>query len=111
MQFAGLSCVFLLIIFQIDLGQNEESPRKQRRKMDYKRLKKSSSPNHRSSGQPRIQQTMVVTPVAALPLVNLDSSTEEKFESFLSFHGVESSYNVLPGKKTELKREREREPP
>ncbi|XP_027988936.2 extracellular matrix protein 2 isoform X2 [Eptesicus fuscus] len=96
MKFAGLSCVFLLIIFQIDFGQNDGIPRKQRRKMYYKRLKRSSSPNHRASRQPRIQQTTVVTPAAALPMVNLDSSTEEKFESFLSFLGVESSYNVLP---------------
>ncbi|KAK1334687.1 hypothetical protein QTO34_005695 [Cnephaeus nilssonii] len=99
MKFAGLSCVFLLIIFQIDFGQNDGIPRKQRRKMYYKRLKKSSPPNHRSSRQPRVQQTAVVTPAAALPMVSLDSSTEEKFESFLSFLGVESSYNVLPGRK------------
>ncbi|EPQ17292.1 ATP-dependent RNA helicase DDX18 [Myotis brandtii] len=64
--------------------------------MYYRRLKKSSSPNHRSSRQPRIQQTTVVMPVAALPMVNLHSSTEEEFESFLTFPGVESSYNVLP---------------
>ncbi|XP_059512256.1 extracellular matrix protein 2 isoform X2 [Myotis daubentonii] len=99
MKFASLSCVFLLIIFQIDCVQNDESPRKQRRKMYYRRLKKSSSPNHRSSRQPRIQQTTVVMPAAALPVVNLHSSTEEEFESFLSFPGVESSYNVLPGRK------------
>lgn len=106
MNFAGLSCVFLLIIFQIDFGQNDASPRKQRRKMYYKRLKKNSSLNHRSRRQPRIQQTTVT-----LPVVTLYSNTEEKFESFLSFLGVESSYNVLPGKKSVIEKEQEREPP
>ncbi|XP_058422102.1 extracellular matrix protein 2 [Diceros bicornis minor] len=99
MKFAGLFCFLLLIIFQINFAQNEETPRKQRRKMYYRRLRKSSSPTHRSSRHLGIQQTRVVPPAAILPLVNLDYSTEEKFESFLSFLGAESSYNVLPGKK------------
>lgn len=41
-------------------------------------------------------------------MVNLDYSTEEKFESFLRFPGVEASYNVLPGKKTVGERKREK---
>lgn len=107
MKFEGLFCIFLLIIFQTDFGQNETIPRKQKRKMYYRRLKKSSSPNHRSSRQPGMQQTTMGTPTATFPMVNLDYSTE-KFESFIRFLGVESSYNVLPGKKTVLKREGER---
>ncbi|XP_073734348.1 extracellular matrix protein 2 isoform X2 [Callorhinus ursinus] len=98
MKFAGFLCFLLLIIFQTDFGQNEETPRKQRRKVYYRRPRKSSSPAHRSSGQLGIQQVMV-TPAATIPMLNLDYSTEEKSDSFSSFLGVESSYNVLPGRK------------
>lgn len=99
MKFAGLFCFFLLIVFYTDFGQNKGTPRKQKRKMHYRRLKKSSLPNHRPSRQQLgIQQTMMVTPTATLPMVNLDYGME-KFESFLKFLGVESRYNVLPGKK------------
>ncbi|XP_036893045.1 extracellular matrix protein 2 [Sturnira hondurensis] len=97
MKFVSLFSFFLLIFLQTDFGQNEENPRKQR-KMHNRRLKKISSPMHRSSRQLKIQAIMTVTPAAKLPMVNLDYSTE-KFESFLSFLGVESSYDVLPGKK------------
>ncbi|EAW62824.1 extracellular matrix protein 2 isoform 1 precursor [Homo sapiens] len=100
MKIAVLFCFFLLIIFQTDFGKNEEIPRKQRRKIYHRRLRKSStSHKHRSNRQLGIQQTTVFTPVARLPIVNFDYSMEEKFESFSSFPGVESSYNVLPGKK------------
>uniref|UniRef100_A0A2K5QY79 Extracellular matrix protein 2 n=1 Tax=Cebus imitator TaxID=2715852 RepID=A0A2K5QY79_CEBIM len=100
MKFAVLFCFFLLIIFQTDFGQNEEIPRKQRRKIYHRRLRKSStSPKHRSNRQLGIPQTTILTPVARFPIVNFDYSMEEKFESFSSFPGVESSYNVLPGKK------------
>ncbi|EFB19522.1 hypothetical protein PANDA_017549, partial [Ailuropoda melanoleuca] len=98
MKFAGLLCFLLLIIFQTDFGQNEETPRKQRRKEYYRRPRKSSLPAHRPSRQLGIQQAMV-TPAATIPVLNLDYSTEEKSDSFLSSLGVESSYNVLPGKK------------
>ncbi|XP_032116373.1 extracellular matrix protein 2 isoform X4 [Sapajus apella] len=97
MKFAVLFCFFLLIIFQTDFGQNEEIPRKQRRKIYHRRLRKSStSPKHRSNRQLGIPQTTILTPVARIPIVNFDYSMEEKFESFSSFPGVESSYNVLP---------------
>uniref|UniRef100_A0A2K5EW16 Extracellular matrix protein 2 n=1 Tax=Aotus nancymaae TaxID=37293 RepID=A0A2K5EW16_AOTNA len=100
MKFAVLFCFFLLIIFQTEFGQNEEIPRKQRRKIYHRRLRKSStSPKHRSNRQLGIPQTTILTPVARFPIVNFDYSMEEKFESFSSFPGVESSYNVLPGKK------------
>ncbi|XP_022420305.1 extracellular matrix protein 2 isoform X2 [Delphinapterus leucas] len=100
MRFSSLYCFLLLLVIQTDFGQNEETSRKERRKMYYRRQRKSSSPIHRSSRQLGIQQMRIVTPAATLPpMVNLDYSTEEKFESFLRFPGVESSYNVLPGKK------------
>ncbi|XP_022368338.1 extracellular matrix protein 2 isoform X1 [Enhydra lutris kenyoni] len=99
MKFAGLLCFLLLIIFQTDYGRNEETPRKQRRKAYYRRLRKSSSPAHRAGGQLGIQQAMV-TPAATMPALTLDYSTEEKSDSDSSpsFLGVESSYNVLPGR-------------
>ncbi|KAM4877546.1 extracellular matrix protein 2 isoform 2-T2 [Thomomys bottae] len=98
MKFAFLFC-FILITFQIDFGQNENTPKKQKRKIYHTRLRKSSAFNDQSNQQLGIQQAITVTPVTRLPIINLDYSVEEKFESFLSFPGVESSYNVLPGKK------------
>lgn len=106
MKFAGLVCFLLLVICQTDFGQNEEAPRKQQRKMHHRRLRGSSSPARRSSRQLGDQRTMV-TPGATRPVLNLDYSTEEKLDSFLGFLGVESSYNVLPGKSPV----RETEPP
>ncbi|XP_007529234.1 extracellular matrix protein 2 isoform X2 [Erinaceus europaeus] len=94
MKLAGLLCFYMLIIFQIGFGQNEETPQKQKRKMHYRKLKKKSSPNHRLSKQPELPQAMM-----ALPMIHLDDSSEEKMESLLSFPGSETSYNVLPGKK------------
>uniref|UniRef100_A0A8C5UNB4 Extracellular matrix protein 2 n=1 Tax=Microcebus murinus TaxID=30608 RepID=A0A8C5UNB4_MICMU len=99
MKFEALFCFVLLVIFQIDFGQNEEASRKQRRKIYHRRLRKSStSSKHRSNRQLGIPQT-IVTPVARVPIVNFDYGMEEKFESFLNFPEEESSYNVLPGKK------------
>ncbi|XP_047382058.1 extracellular matrix protein 2 isoform X2 [Sciurus carolinensis] len=99
MKLAVLFCFILLIIFQPDFGQNEDSPRKQRKKMYHRRLRKSSSPSHRSDRQAGIPQTTAAPVARTLPTVHLDYSLEEKFESFASFPGVESSYDVLPGKK------------
>lgn len=52
----------------------------------------------------------MVTPAATVPVLTLDYSTEEKSDSdsFPSFLGVESSYNVLPGKKPVREGERKR---
>uniref|UniRef100_G1SUW0 Extracellular matrix protein 2 n=1 Tax=Oryctolagus cuniculus TaxID=9986 RepID=G1SUW0_RABIT len=98
MKSAVLFCFVLLIIFQTDFGQNEETPRRQGRKMRYRRLRKSSSPSRRSDRKHGVQQ-MTATSAPRFPIVNFDDSTEDKFESFSSFPGVESSYNVLPGRK------------
>ncbi|KAK2490061.1 hypothetical protein MC885_021275 [Smutsia gigantea] len=97
MKLASLFC-FLLIIFQIDFGQNEDTPRKQR-KMHYRRWRRGSTRNHSSSRQLRLQPARTATPAAARPIVTVGHSAEEKFESLLSVLGVESSYNVLPGRK------------
>ena len=108
MKFSSLYCFLLLLIFQTDFGQNEETSRRQGRKMYHRRLRKSSLSTHRSVRQPGIQQMKTVTPAAKLPIINLDYSIEENFESFLSVPGVESSYNVLPGKQIVGERKRER---
>ncbi|XP_076994884.1 extracellular matrix protein 2 isoform X2 [Tamandua tetradactyla] len=99
MKFSVLYYFLLLMTFHVDFGQNEEIPRKQRRKLYYRRLRKSSLSNHKSNRQLGIQPTTTVALAAKFPTVNFDYSTEEKFESFLSFPGRESSYDVLPGKK------------
>ncbi|XP_006876828.1 PREDICTED: extracellular matrix protein 2 isoform X2 [Chrysochloris asiatica] len=96
---AALFYFLLLVIFHTELGQNKETPRKQRTKMHYQRLKKSSFPNHRSNRQLEVQQTTIATPEARFPIASFDYSMKEKSESFLSRLGEESSYNVLPGKK------------
>ncbi|XP_052583254.1 extracellular matrix protein 2 [Peromyscus californicus insignis] len=95
MKHAVLFCLILLIIFQTEC---EQSTRKQRRRVHQRRLRKSSSLHHRAKGQLEIQQT-TAAPGTRLPTVNLDYSVEENLESLLSSLGVESSYNVLPGKK------------
>lgn len=98
MKLASLFC-FLLIIFQIDFGQNEDTPRKQR-KMHHHRWQRGSTPSHSPSRQLGLRQSGTATPIAAQPVVTVGHSVEEKFESLLSVLGVESSYNVLPGKIT-----------
>ncbi|XP_020014117.2 extracellular matrix protein 2 isoform X2 [Castor canadensis] len=99
MKFAALFCFVLLLIYQTDFGRNEETPKRQRRKMFHRRSRDSFSPYHRSNSQSEIQQASTVTPVARMPIVSSDYSVEEKFESLLTLSGVESSYNILPGKK------------
>ncbi|XP_036752777.1 extracellular matrix protein 2 isoform X1 [Manis pentadactyla] len=97
MKLASLFC-FLLIIFQIDFGQNEDTPRKQR-KMYHRRWQRGSMPSHSPSRQLGLRQSGTATSTAAQPVVTVGHSVEEKFESLLSVLGVESSYNVLPGRK------------
>ncbi|XP_007951197.1 extracellular matrix protein 2 [Orycteropus afer afer] len=99
MKFAVLFSFILLVTLHIDFGLNKETPRKQRSKMYYQRLRKHSSPNHRSNRQIGVQQTTTVTAAARFPIVNFGYNIEEKFESFSSFLGEQSNYNVLPGKK------------
>ncbi|XP_003421139.1 extracellular matrix protein 2 isoform X1 [Loxodonta africana] len=98
MKFAVLFSFFLLVTFHADFGQNKET-RKQGRKMNYRRLRKSSSPNHRSNRQLGVQQTDTVTPATRFPTANFGYTMDENFESFSSITGEEASYNVLPGKK------------
>ncbi|KAM6214611.1 LOW QUALITY PROTEIN: extracellular matrix protein 2 [Rhynchocyon petersi] len=99
MKFAVIISFFLFVTFHFDLGQNKETPRKQRKKMHYRRLRKISSPNHMSNRQPGVQQITTILPTPNVPAVMFHYSTEGKSESFSSFLGEESSYNVLPGKR------------
>lgn len=99
MKLASLFCFVLLIISQTDFAQNEEAPRRQGRKMAHRRLKKSSSSNHTADRKHGVQQS-TAPQAARLPIVNSEDNMEDKVESLLSVFGVESSYNVLPGKGT-----------
>ncbi|KAM7322909.1 hypothetical protein ACRRTK_018414 [Alexandromys fortis] len=98
MKHAVLFCLILLIIFQTDCEQREQGTGKQRRRIHQRRLRKSSSLHHRANRQLGNQQTAAAAK-ATLPTTNSDYSVEENLESLLSPLGVESSYNVLPGKK------------
>lgn len=98
MKHAVLFCLILLIIFQTDCEQREQGTGKQRRRIHQRRLRKSSSLHHRANRQLGNQQTAAAAK-ATLPTTNSDYSVEENLESLLSPLGVESSYNVLPGKR------------
>ncbi|XP_058528935.1 extracellular matrix protein 2 isoform X2 [Ochotona princeps] len=98
MKLASLLCFVLLIVSQTDSAQNEEAPQKQGRKMPHRRLKKSSPSNHTADRKHGVQQS-TAPQAARLPVVNSDDNMEDKVESLLSVFGVESSYNVLPGRK------------
>ncbi|XP_057643163.1 extracellular matrix protein 2 [Chionomys nivalis] len=98
MKHAVLFCLILLIIFQTDCEQREQGTGKQRKRIHQRRLRKSSSLHHRANRQLGNQQTAAAAE-ATLPTTNSDYSVEENLESLLSPLGVESSYNVLPGKK------------
>ncbi|XP_006900788.1 PREDICTED: extracellular matrix protein 2 [Elephantulus edwardii] len=98
MNFEVVFPFFLFITFHIDFGQNKDTPSKQRRKMYHQRLRKSSSLNHRSDRQLRVQQAAMIPAAVQFPAINFVYSMEGKYESFSSFSGEESSYSVLPGK-------------
>lgn len=98
MKHAVLFCLILLIIFQTDCERSEHGTGKQRRRIHQRRLRKSSSLHHRANKQLGNQQTAAAAE-ATLPITNSDYSVEENLESLLSPLGVESSYNVLPGKR------------
>uniref|UniRef100_A0A673URR9 VWFC domain-containing protein n=2 Tax=Suricata suricatta TaxID=37032 RepID=A0A673URR9_SURSU len=98
MKSAGLLCLLLLILCQTDVGQNEEAPGKQRRR-PYSGRRRGSSSAARRPGRRLGPRQATVTHAAARPVLSLDYSTEDTSDSFLGLLGVESSYNVLPGRK------------
>ncbi|NXW63516.1 ECM2 protein, partial [Eurystomus gularis] len=99
MQTTSLVYYFLLVSLCIDFSQNETSAvlRRQRRRMSYRRLGRSSSAGHRSPQELRMKPRAPV--VSSIPLINIDDSVMGVFDSLVGLGGHESSYSVLPGKK------------
>ncbi|XP_049682780.1 extracellular matrix protein 2 [Accipiter gentilis] len=101
MQATSLVYYFLLVSLCIDFSRNETSAllRRQRRRMRYRGLRRSSSAGHRSPRQPRMKLPAPVAVVPSIPLINIDDSVMGVFDSLIGLGGHESSYSVLPGKK------------
>ncbi|KFV88067.1 Extracellular matrix protein 2 [Struthio camelus australis] len=91
---------FLLVSLCVDFFQNETSAtlRRQRRRMHYRGLRKSSSEGRRSQRQPRMKPPAPVTVIPSIPLINIDDGVMGVFDSLIGLGGHESSYSVLPGK-------------
>lgn len=100
MQATSLVYYFLLVSLCIDFSRNETSAllRRQRRRMRYRGLRRSSSAGHRSPRQPRMKLPAPVAVVPSIPLINIDDSVMGVFDSLIGLGGHESSYSVLPGK-------------
>ncbi|NXD77529.1 ECM2 protein, partial [Halcyon senegalensis] len=101
MQATALVYYFLLVSLCIDFSQNETSAllRRQRRRMRYRRLGRSSSAGHRSPRQPRMKPPAPAAVVPSIPLINIDDGVMGVFNSLIGLGEQESSYSVLPGKK------------
>ncbi|NXI59404.1 ECM2 protein, partial [Chloroceryle aenea] len=99
MQATSLVYYFLIVNLCIDFSQNEPSTllKRQRRRMRYRRLGRSSSAGHRSSRQPRMKPPAPAVP--SIPLINIDDGVMGVFNSLTGLGGQESSYSILPGKK------------
>ncbi|XP_019360660.1 PREDICTED: extracellular matrix protein 2 isoform X1 [Gavialis gangeticus] len=91
---------FLLVCLGVHFVQNETNgiPRRQRRRMRYRGLRKGPSSHHRLNRQQRVKPLTPDIVVPSIPLINTDDSITEVFESLIGLGGQESSYNVLPGK-------------
>ncbi|KAM6413841.1 extracellular matrix protein 2 [Rhynochetos jubatus] len=101
MQATSLVYYFLIVSLCIDSSQNETGAllRRQRRRMRYKGLRKSSSAGHRSPREPSVKLPDPVAVVPSIPLINIDDGVMGVFDSLIGLGGHESSYSVLPGKK------------
>lgn len=104
MQKAALLCYLLLASLCIALAQNEnqEMPRRTRRRMRYRGVKRGPSANRRRNKQQPIKAPMPTALVPSIPLINIDGDITEVFDSLISSDGQESSYNVLPGKQRKV---------
>ncbi|XP_066473436.1 extracellular matrix protein 2 [Tiliqua scincoides] len=100
MQKTALLCYLLLASLCIALAQNESHgmPRRARRRMRYRGLRKGSFANRRRNKQQQIKSPMPTASVPSIPLINIGGDITEVFDSLISLDGQESSYNVLPGK-------------
>ncbi|NXG76138.1 ECM2 protein, partial [Baryphthengus martii] len=101
MQATALVYYFLFVSLCLDFSQNETSAllRRQRRRMRYRRLGRSSSAGHRSPRGPRVKPPAPAAIVPSIPLINIDDGVMGVFDSLIGLGGQESSYSVLPGKK------------
>ncbi|XP_068014110.1 extracellular matrix protein 2 [Melanerpes formicivorus] len=101
MQATSLVYCFLLVSLCIDFSQNETSahPRRQRRRMRNRGLRKSSSVGHRPPQQLSINPPAPAAAVPSIPLINIDDGVMGVFDSLVGLGGQESSYSILPGKK------------
>ncbi|XP_054832116.1 extracellular matrix protein 2 [Eublepharis macularius] len=73
-------------------------PKRARRRMQYKGLRRGSLGNSRSNKQPQTKPPVLPTPVPRIPLINIDGDITEVIDSLIGLDGHESSYSVLPGK-------------
>ncbi|NXL90613.1 ECM2 protein, partial [Alectura lathami] len=101
MQPSSLVYYFLLVSLCVDFSQNETSEvlRRQRRRMRYRGLRKSSSAGRRALRQPRMKLPAPAAAAPGIPLINIDDGVMGVFDSLIGLGGHESSYSVLPGKK------------
>ncbi|NXU59595.1 ECM2 protein, partial [Turnix velox] len=99
MQPTSLVYYFLLVSLCIDFFQNETSalPRRQKRRMRSRGLRRISSAGYRSPRQPGMKPPAPGVP--SIPLINIDDGVMGVFDSLVGLGSHESSYNVLPGKK------------
>ncbi|OXB73745.1 UNVERIFIED_CONTAM: hypothetical protein H355_007878 [Colinus virginianus] len=99
MQVSSFVYYFLVVSLCIDFSQNETSAvlRRQRRRMRFRGLRKSSYAGRRNLRQPRMKLAARAAP--SIPLINIDDGVMGVFDSLIGLGGHESSYSVLPGKK------------
>ncbi|XP_061474042.1 extracellular matrix protein 2 isoform X2 [Rhineura floridana] len=100
MQKAAVLCYLLLVSLCFAVVQNGHNgmPRRARRRMRYRGLRKDSSANHRPNKQLQIKTAFPTTPAPSIPLINIDGEITEVFDSLIGLDGQESSYSILPGK-------------
>ncbi|NXJ78277.1 ECM2 protein, partial [Trogon melanurus] len=101
MQATSLVYYFLLVSLCIDFSQNEPSapPKRQRRRMLSRGLRRSSLARRRSPREPRMKPPAPAAGAPRIPLINIDDGVMGVFDSLVGLGGHESSYSVLPGKK------------
>nr|XP_056707053.1 extracellular matrix protein 2 [Euleptes europaea] len=100
MQKTALLCYLLFACLCIILAQNDgyKMPRRGRRRMHYRGLRRGSLRNRRPNKQPQAKSPIPTIPVPSIPLINTDGEITEVIDSLIGLDGHESSYSVLPGK-------------
>ncbi|XP_077181837.1 extracellular matrix protein 2 isoform X1 [Paroedura picta] len=100
MQQRALLYYLLFACLCIMLAQNEsyKLPRRGRRRMHYRGLRRNSLGNRRPNKQPQTKSPIPTTQLQSIPLINTDGDITETIDSLIGLDGHESSYSVLPGK-------------